>query len=46
MIDAVVEAVGAKNVAVRFSPWSEFQDMKGSYTKCQSEIRVYIQVYL
>lgn len=29
VIDAVVEAIGAKKVAVRLSPWSEFQDMKG-----------------
>lgn len=30
VVDAVVEAVGAKKVAIRFSPWSEFQDMKGN----------------
>lgn len=29
VVDSVVEAIGAKNVAIRFSPWSEFQDMKG-----------------
>lgn len=29
LLDAVVEAVGAKKVAARFSPWSDFQDMKG-----------------
>ncbi|KAG4065389.1 hypothetical protein HA402_002787 [Bradysia odoriphaga] len=28
VIDAVVEAIGARNVAIRLSPWSEFQDMK------------------
>lgn len=29
VVDAVVDAVGVKKVAIRFSPWSEFQDMKG-----------------
>ncbi|XP_037028343.1 putative 12-oxophytodienoate reductase 5 isoform X2 [Bradysia coprophila] len=28
VIDAVVEAVGAKNVAIRLSPWSEFLDVR------------------
>ncbi|KAI9362161.1 hypothetical protein BD770DRAFT_382086, partial [Pilaira anomala] len=28
VVDAVVEAVGAERTAIRFSPWSEFQDMK------------------
>lgn len=28
VVDAVVDAVGAERTAIRFSPWSEFQDMK------------------
>ncbi|KAJ6645260.1 12-oxophytodienoate reductase 1 [Pseudolycoriella hygida] len=28
VINAIVEAIGAKKVGVRFSPWSEFLDMK------------------
>ncbi|KAG2199240.1 hypothetical protein INT47_010615 [Mucor saturninus] len=28
VVDTVVEAVGAERTAIRFSPWSEFQDMK------------------
>ncbi|ORX48268.1 FMN-linked oxidoreductase [Hesseltinella vesiculosa] len=27
-VDAVVDAIGAKKVAIRLSPWSDFQDMK------------------
>lgn len=30
VVDAAVEAIGVKKVAIRFSPWSEFQDMKGN----------------
>lgn len=31
IVDAVVEAIGVKKVGIRFSPWSEFQDMKGKF---------------
>lgn len=29
VVDAVVESIGIKKVAIRFSPWCDFQDMKG-----------------
>lgn len=38
VVDAVVDAVGEKKVAIRFSPWSEFQDMKGSSTFMKSNL--------
>lgn len=28
VVDAVVAAIGAKHVGIRFSPWSDYQDMK------------------
>ncbi|KAI0636632.1 FMN-linked oxidoreductase [Trametes polyzona] len=28
IVDAVVQAVGAKKTGIRFSPWSEYQDMR------------------
>lgn len=29
VVDAIVKAIGAKKVAIRFSPWSGYQDMNG-----------------
>lgn len=31
VVEAVVEAVGIKKVAIRLSPWCDFQDMQGNY---------------
>ncbi|KAI1132426.1 NADPH dehydrogenase [Nemania abortiva] len=28
VVDALIDAIGAKRVAIRLSPWSDFQDMK------------------
>jgi NADPH2 dehydrogenase len=34
IVDAMVEAVGASKVGIRFSPWNDFQDMDvGPYTR-------------
>lgn len=46
VIDAVVEAVGAKKVAIRLSPWSEFNDMKGKMNKKITENSIHIPLLI